>query len=37
MGYVEPAGFYEVRDNMIHYTGTIQEGILVGRGLMLNI
>ena len=36
-GYIEPAGFYEVRDNMVHHVGTIDEGISVGRELMRNI
>ena len=36
MGYIEPAGFYEVRDNMIHHVGTIEEGILVGKEMMRN-
>lgn len=37
MGYIEPAGFYEVRDNMVHHVGTIDEGISVGRELLRNI
>ena len=37
MGYIEPAGFYEVQDKMVHHVGTIDEGISVGRELMRNI
>ena len=37
MGYIEPAGFYEVWDNMVHHVGTIDEGISVGRELLRNI
>lgn len=37
MGCMEPAGFYEVRDNMVHHVGTIDEVISVGRELMRNI
>ena len=37
MGYIEPAGFYEVRNSMVHHVGTIDEGISVGRELMRNI
>ena len=36
-GYIEPAGFKEVRDVMIHHVGTIEEGINVGRELLTNI
>lgn len=37
MGYIEPEGFYEIRDNMVHHVGTIDEGISVGRELLRNI
>lgn len=36
-GYIEPAGFKEVRDGMIHHVGTIDEGVKVGRELLRNI
>ncbi len=36
-GYVEPAGFREVRDEMVHHVGNIAEGINVGKELLRNI
>lgn len=36
-GYVEPAGFREVRDGMVHTAGTLEEGIEVGRELLRNM
>ena len=36
-GYIEPAGFREVRDGMIYHVGTIEEGIPVGRELLKNL
>lgn len=37
MGYIEPAGFSEVRDNMVHHVGTIEEGISIGRELLKSL
>ncbi len=36
-GYIEPAGFREVRDEMVHHVGSINEGINVGKELLRNI
>lgn len=36
-GYIEPSGFKEVRDGIIHHVGTIDEGIKVGRELLRNM
>ena len=36
-GYVEPAGFREVRDGMVHTAGTLDEGIKIGRELLRNL
>ena len=36
-GYVEPAGFREVSDDMVHHVGNIDEGIKVGQELLRNI
>lgn len=37
MGYMEPAGFFEVRDGMVHLVGSVDEGILVGEEMMKNL
>lgn len=36
-GYIEPAGFKEIRDGMLHHVGNLEEGIKVGRELLRNI
>ena len=36
-GYIEPAGFREAGDKMIHHVGNIDEGIKVGKELLRNI
>ena len=36
-GYIEPAGFRNIRDGMLHHVGTIDEGIKVGRELLRNM
>ena len=36
-GYIEPAGFREIRDEMVHHVGNITEGINVGKELLRNI
>lgn len=35
-GYIEPEGFYEVHDCMVHHVENIDEGIKVGRELLRN-
>ena len=36
-GYIEPAGFREIRDDMVHHVGSINEGINVGKELLRNL
>ena len=36
-GYIEPAGFRDIRDEMVHHVGSINEGINVGKELLRNI
>lgn len=35
--YIEPAGYREVRDGMLHHVGTLKEGIAVGRELLRSL
>ena len=36
-GHIEPAEYREVRDGMLHHVSNIEEGIRVGKELLINI
>ena len=36
-GYIEPSGYSELLDGMVHHVGSVKEGICLGRELLKNL